>query len=303
DSMLGDVLGLDLCPAAAQITKDHAVNYMLGAVRYSDRLTTVSPSYAMEICTPEYGEGLEGVYNERKNILSGIVNGIDYDIWNPETDPSLWYKYNADSLELKRKNKEEFQKELGLEVNADIPLFGIVSRLTEQKGFDLVAADMPTFMDRNMQIVILGVGEYGFEEAFKWYSSTYPQKVSANITFSNDLSHKIYGCADAFIMPSRFEPCGLSQIMSMRYGTLPVVRLTGGLKDTVIPYNYVTGEGTGFGFDRYDADDLRASVDYALNVWYNDKDAWDNMVKQAMSTDFTWYKSAEEYRKLYRGLV
>ena len=302
-SVLGDVLGLHDCPAAAQLMYGDAVNYMQGAVRYSDRLTTVSPTYAEEICTPYFGEGMDWLFLARKNVLSGILNGIDTKKYDPMTDKAVYFPFNADTLDVKRRNKEKLQAELGLTVDADIPMFAVVSRLTEQKGFDLVTYNLPELMRRRMQLVVLGVGSPQFEEAFRWYAAAYPDRMAACITFDEPLSRKLYACADVLLMPSRFEPCGLAQMMSMRYGTLPLVRETGGLRDSVQPYNQYTGEGTGFSFANYNAHELLATIDLALDVWENRPDDWRTLQKNAMAQDFSWRTSAKKYRALYRDLL
>ncbi len=301
--MLGDVLGLHDTPAADQIMMGDAVNFMQGALRYSDRLTTVSPTYAQEIRTPYYGEGLDWLFNERADRLTGILNGIDYKKYDPMTDKNIALPFNADDLENKRKDKEQLQADLGLEVNADIPLFVVVSRLTEQKGFDLVTQIMPQIAQRRMQLAVLGVGQPEYEECFRWYAGEYRDKVAACITFDEPLSHRLYACGDVLMMPSRFEPCGLSQMMAMRYGCLPLVRETGGLKDSVMPYNAITGEGTGFTFANYSAQELMDTVDRALTVWYENRQAWDRMVVTAMKSDFSWKASAKQYRQLYKELA
>ena len=302
-SVLGDVLGLHDCPAAGQLMYGDAVNYMQGAIRYSDRLTTVSPTYAEEICTPYYGEGMDWLFSERKSVLSGILNGIDTKKYDPMTDKAVEIPFDADSLELKRRNKEKLQAELGLTVDADLPMFVVVSRLTEQKGFDLITYNLPEIVRRDMQFVVLGVGEARFEEAFRWYAAANPEKICACIAFDELLSRRLYACGDVLLMPSRFEPCGLAQLMAMRYGTLPLVRETGGLRDTVRPYNQYTSDGTGFSFANYNAHELMGTIDTALDVWKNHPDDWRTMQKTAMAEDFSWRVSAKKYRALYRDLV
>ena len=302
-SVLGDVLGLHDCPAAGQLMYGDAVNYMQGAIRYSDRLTTVSPTYAEEICTPYYGEGMDWLFSERKSVLSGILNGIDTKKYDPMTDKAVEIPFDANSLDLKRRNKEKLQAELGLTVDADLPMFVVVSRLTEQKGFDLITYNLPEIVRRDMQFVVLGVGEARFEEAFRWYAAANPEKICACIAFDELLSRRLYACGDVLLMPSRFEPCGLAQLMAMRYGTLPLVRETGGLRDTVRPYNQYTGDGTGFSFANYNAHELMGTIDTALDVWKNHPDDWHTMQKTAMAEDFSWRVSAKKYRALYRDLV
>lgn len=304
DYVIGDILGLNGTPAENQlkIDKDSA-NYMMGALHYSDRITTVSPSYAEEVCTPYFGEGLDWLFRERKDILSGILNGIDNKQYDPATDKALYYPFAVDSLRNKGRNKLQLQAECGLAQDETKPLFILISRLTEQKGLDLMMYIMHQIMERECQLIVLGVGDRIYEDAFKWYAERYPEKMKAYITFDEEFSHKLYGCADALLMPSRFEPCGLSQMFAMRYGTLPVVRETGGLKDSVKPYNKYTGEGTGFSFANYNADEMLSCIDRALTLWYKKPAIWKKLQKNAMAADFSWRVSANKYRKLYRELL
>lgn len=279
-------------------------NYLKGGVVYSDAVTTVSPSYANEITTQEGGEGLHGLMNSRRNVLHGILNGIDYDEFNPQTDPYIESNFSSKSvLSGKKANKVALQKELGLPVRESAFVIGIVSRLTEQKGFDLVSYIMDDLVSQlDVQIVILGTGESKFENVFHHFHSQYPDKVSAYIGYSEEKAHKIYASADAFLMPSLFEPCGLSQMMSMRYGTIPIVRETGGLKDTVQAYNEYENTGTGFSFCNFNADDMKYVVEYAYHVFRDERKAWEDMMQRAMAQDFSWNKSAGEYEKLYDSL-
>ena len=279
-------------------------NYLKGGVVYADAVTTVSPSYANEITTQEGGEGLHGLMNARKNVLYGILNGIDYDEFNPQTDPNNESNFSSKSvLSGKKANKAALQKELGLPVRESAFVIGIVSRLTEQKGFDLVSYIMDDLVSQlDVQIVILGTGESKFENVFHHFHSQYPDKVSAYIGYSEEKAHKIYASADAFLMPSLFEPCGLSQMMSMRYGTIPIVRETGGLKDTVQAYNEYENTGTGFSFCNFNADDMKYVVEYAYHVFRDKRKAWEDMMQRAMAQDFSWNKSAGEYEKLYDSL-
>ena len=279
-------------------------NYLKGGVVYADAVTTVSPSYANEITTQEGGEGLHGLMNARKNVLYGILNGIDYDEFNPQTDPYIESNFSSKSvLSGKKANKAALQKELGLPVRESAFVIGIVSRLTEQKGFDLVSYIMDDLVSRlDVQIVILGTGESKFENVFHHFHSQYPDKVSAYIGYSEEKAHKIYASADAFLMPSLFEPCGLSQMMSMRYGTIPIVRETGGLKDTVQAYNEYENTGTGFSFCNFNADDMKYVIEYAYHVFRDERKAWEDMMQRAMAQDFSWNKSAGEYEKLYDSL-
>ncbi len=279
-------------------------NYLKGGVVYADAVTTVSPSYANEITTQEGGEGLHGLMNARRNVLHGILNGIDYDEFNPQTDPYIESNFSSKSvLSGKKANKAALQKELGLPVRESAFVIGIVSRLTEQKGFDLVSYIMDDLVSRlDVQIVILGTGESKFENVFHHFHSQYPDKVSAYIGYSEEKAHKIYASADAFLMPSLFEPCGLSQMMSMRYGTIPIVRETGGLKDTVQAYNEYENTGTGFSFCNFNADDMKHVIEYAYHVFRDERKAWEDMMQRAMAQDFSWNKSAGEYEKLYDSL-
>ena len=279
-------------------------NYLKGGVVYADAVTTVSPSYANEITTQEGGEGLHGLMNARRNVLHGILNGIDYDEFNPQTDPYIESNFSSKSvLSGKKANKVALQKELGLPVRESAFVIGIVSRLTEQKGFDLVSYIMDDLVSQlDVQIVILGTGESKFENVFHHFHSQYPDKVSAYIGYSEEKAHKIYASADAFLMPSLLEPCGLSQMMSMRYGTIPIVRETGGLKDTVQAYNEYENTGTGFSFCNFNADDMKYVVEYAYHVFRDERKAWEDMMQRAMAQDFSWNKSAGEYEKLYDSL-
>ena len=280
------------------------VNLLKGGIVYADRVTTVSDTYAEEIKTEFYGEKLNQLLQARSNVLSGIVNGIDYNIFNPETDIHLPYKFNTQNVTTeKAKNKVELQRQLGLREDPNVMMIGIVSRLTDQKGFDLIECVLDEICQDEVQIVVLGTGEERYENMFRYYAWKYAGKVSANIYYSDELSHKIYGSCDAFLMPSLFEPCGLSQIMSLRYGTIPIVRETGGLKDTVIPFNEFENSGTGFSFRNYNAHEMMATVRYAERIFYDQKNQWNNLVKRAMEADFSWNASAEKYEILYDHLL
>ncbi len=279
-------------------------NLLKGGLVYANRISTVSKTYAAEIQTEGFGEGLAGLISARKNDLTGIVNGISYTDWNPSKDSLIYDTFNKVDFSKKKKlNKTKLQKQLNLPVDENVFMVGIVSRLTDQKGFDLVATAIERMCEGGMQIVILGTGDEKYENLFRHYAWKYPDKVSTNICFSNELSHKIYASCDAFLMPSAFEPCGLSQIIAMHYGTLPIVRETGGLKDTVAPYNEFTGEGTGFSFTNYNSDDLMHVLKYAIQVYYDNKKAWNALVRNAMNTDFSWSKSADEYLKMYSEIT
>lgn len=286
--------------AGGQLEFHGNVSYMKAGLLYSDRISTVSETYANEIQTPAFGYGIDGVLRYRSNDLSGILNGIDYEINNPETDDRLFYKFNKDSLENKRKNKTELQKMLNLPVRSAVPMFSVISRLVDQKGIDLIANNMDELMSKDIQLVILGAGDGRYEHLFRYMNHRYPDKVSANIMFNEDLAQKIYASSDIFLMPSLFEPCGLGQIIAMRYGTIPVVRKTGGLADTISHYNSDTKEGNGFLFEDYIASGLMWAIYQALDVYYSGE--WDTVVKNAMSCDFSWKKSSEKYIKLYTEL-
>ncbi len=278
-------------------------NLLKGGIVYSDKVSTVSESYAHEITTPEYGEGLNGLLYARRNDLVGIVNGISYSEYNPETDSMIYEKYNKDNIFTKKaENKRRLQEELNLPQSPDKFMIGIVSRLTDQKGFDILAQVLEEICQSDIQIVVLGTGDEHFENMFRHFAWKYPEKISANIYFSNDLAHKIYAGCDAFLMPSRFEPCGLSQLISMRYGTIPIVRETGGLKDTVIPYNEYDGVGTGFSFKQYSSQDMLHVIRYAHSIYCN-TDAWNGIIKNALEVDYSWNVSAKKYIKMYRDLI
>ena len=279
-------------------------NYLKGGIVYADAVTTVSESYAQEIKTPFYGEHLDGLMRARSNCLTGIVNGIDYDEFNPETDKRIVANYNQKTFRKEKvKNKKALQQELGLEVNDKKFMIGIVSRLTDQKGFDLIAYMMDQICTEDVQLVVLGTGESQYENMFRHFAWKYPGRVSANIYYSEDMSHKIYASCDAFLMPSLFEPCGLSQLMSLRYGTVPIVRETGGLKDTVEPYNEYESTGTGFSFANYNAHEMMNTINYAKHVYYNNKREWNKIVDRGMLKDFSCTSSAGKYEKLYDNLL
>lgn len=279
-------------------------NLLKGGLVYADRITTVSETYAGEIQTQEYGEGLSGIISARRNDLWGIVNGISYKDWNSETDPYIYNNYSEKNIFTEKvKNKLKLQEELGLEVNPDKMLIGVVSRLTDQKGFDLVACAMDRLTEGGVQLVILGTGEEKYENLFRHYAWKCPGTVASCIYFSNEMSHKIYAACDAFLMPSRFEPCGLSQLISLKYGTVPIVRETGGLKDTVIAYNEYTGEGNGFSFANYDSSDMMNVIYYAMDIYYNRKDEWKKLALAGMKCDYSWNTSAEKYIALYENVT
>lgn len=302
DTILNDILGMAHIPNAARQLRcdERSINYMQGALDYSDAITTVSPSYAWEIQTPEYGEGLDGILRRRSNVLSGILNGIDTDAWNPATDPMIHANYSAADMSGKKACKAALQEELGLEVRDDRPLMVMVTRLTRQKGMDLVTYSLDRILSGGVQVAVLGTGDY--EEPMLYFANKYPGTCAARITFDNALSHRMYAGADMFLMPSLFEPCGLSQMIAMRYGTLPVVRETGGLRDTVAPYNQFTGEGTGFTFANFNGDEMGDAVFRGARLYWDDHAAWDHLVQNAMAADFSWVRSADEYMNLYHNL-
>lgn len=278
-------------------------NYLKAGIVYADYITTVSASYAAEIQMPFYGEGLDGLIRARSNCLRGIVNGIDYDEYNPETDHFIVNKYNAVNFRKEKyKNKTALQKELGLDVNDKIFTIGIVSRLTDQKGFDLIDYVIEEICTEDTQLIVLGTGEGKYENLFRHFAWKYNKRVSANIFYSEERSHRIYASCDAFLMPSLFEPCGLSQLMSLRYGTVPIVRETGGLKDTVQPYNQFESTGIGFSFTNYNAHEMLNTIRYAKNIFYNKKREWNKLIDRGMATDYSWGTSARKYEELYRSM-
>lgn len=281
---------------------DNGVSFMKGGLYYCDAITTVSHSYAEEIKTPQYGERLDAVLRDRAYALRGILNGIDYDEFNPKTDKYIKKNYDVNSIKDKAENKIALQKELGLVVNPNIPVIGLVSRLTNQKGMPLIMEMSERLLQGNVQFIVVGTGDSCYENHFKWLDYKYGGKMSANIRFDNALAQKVYAGSDMFLMPSLFEPCGLGQLIALRYGTIPIVRETGGLKDTVTPYNEYTGEGNGFSFANYSADELYNIIQYALWI-YTDKNRWNNIVRQAMNSDNSWYKSSNEYLNMYKELT
>lgn len=279
-------------------------NLLKGGIVYADAITTVSDTYAEEIKTPFYGENLDGLLRARAGDLRGIVNGIDYEDFNPASDKYIEHNYNAVNFRKEKiKNKRALQAELGLEQDDKKMLIGIVSRLTDQKGFDLINYMMDEMCQDSIQIVVLGTGDEQYENMFRHFAWKYQNKVSANIFYSEALSHKIYAASDAFLMPSLFEPCGLSQLMSLRYGTVPIVRETGGLKDTVEPYNEFEGSGTGFSFTNYNAHEMLASIRYAEHIYYDKKREWNKIIDRGMAADFSWHVSAKKYQEMYDWLI
>lgn len=301
DTVMEDILGVAHIPAAASQLRCDAcsINYMLGALRYADAITTVSPTYANEIQTPEFGEGLDGVLRERSYALQGILNGIDVAGFDPATDKRIAANYTVEDRSGKAVCKAKLQEELGLEVRDDRPLMVMVTRLTRQKGMDLVMYALDRILAGGVQVAVLGTGDRDYEDGLRYFQDKYPGTMAARIEFDPALSQRMYAAADMFLMPSKFEPCGLSQIIAMRYGTLPIVRETGGLKDTVIPYNEFTGEGTGFSFSNFYGDEMGDAVFRAARLFWDNRDAWNQLVTQAMSQDFSWTRSADKYLDLY----
>lgn len=301
DTVMEDILGVAHIPAAASQLRCDAcsINYMLGALHYADAITTVSPTYASEIQTPEFGEGLDGVLRERSYALQGILNGIDVAGFDPATDKRIAANYTVDDRSGKAVCKAKLQEELGLEIRDDRPLMVMVTRLTRQKGMDLVMYALDRILSGGVQVAVLGTGDRDYEDGLRYFQDKYPGTMAARIEFDPALSQRMYAAADMFLMPSKFEPCGLSQIIAMRYGTLPIVRETGGLKDTVIPYNEFTGEGTGFSFTNFNGDEMGDAVFRAARLFWDNRDAWNQLVTQAMSQDFSWTRSADKYLDLY----
>lgn len=301
DTVMEDILGVAHIPAAATQLRCDAcsINYMLGALHYADAITTVSPTYAGEIQTPEFGEGLDGVLRERSYALQGILNGIDVEGFDPATDKRIAANYTVEDRSGKAVCKAKLQEELGLEVRDDRPLMVMVTRLTRQKGMDLVMYALDRILSGGVQVAVLGTGDRDYEDGLRYFQDKYPGTMAARIEFDPALSQRMYAAADMFLMPSKFEPCGLSQIIAMRYGTLPIVRETGGLKDTVVPYNEFTGEGTGFSFTNFNGDEMGDAVFRAARLFWDNREAWNQLVTQAMSQDFSWTRSADKYLDLY----
>ena len=299
----GDVCGLGGTPAEGQMIHDDAVNFLQGAVIYADAVTTVSPTYADEICGADRGEGLEGLFQSRRYKLSGIINGIDRKSYDPKKDKAIAVNYDAKSLAKKKENKLALQRELGLREDPDAPLFTMVSRLTTQKGANLVAELLPEFRERRMQLAVLGTGDYLYEHAIADFAYHNQMNFAARITFDEGLSRRFYAGSDVFLMPSEFEPCGLAQMIAMRYGTLPLVRETGGLKDTVTGYWDAGDKANGFSFKDFDANGLRNAVDLALKLWFEQRDVFDKLQKNAVAMNYGWDESAAKYRELYNSLL
>lgn len=302
-NVLPELFGYDYMPLTnGSVELNGSVSFLKGGINYSDQITTVSNTYAEEIKTQQYGEGLDGLLRCKSDFLKGIVNGIDYEEFDPEKDNLIFKNFTWDSISDKAENKLSLQKELGLPQRAETPMIGLISRLTHQKGCDLIVSIIDRLLQKDIQFVVLGTGDYWYEETFKNLQYRYPDKVSANIKFDNSLAHKIYAATDMFLMPSLFEPCGLGQLIALRYGSIPIVRETGGLKDTISPYNKYTGIGNGFGFKNFNSNELMQIIEYALTI-YDDKDAWNNIIRQAMDSDNSWEKSAMQYKLLYEDVV
>ena len=302
-TILTELLGLDYSYFTEDKLKYYdAVSFMKGGIIYSDIVTTVSETYADEIRTPYYGENLDGLLNGISYKLYGIVNGIDHDAYNPRRDKDIPKTFGLTTMKNKLVDKEAFQKELGLPVNKDIPVIGLVSRLVSQKGLDLIKGVIEEILHLDIQLVILGTGDQAYEDLFEYYSHIYPEKLSSNIGFSDKLAKLIYAGADMFLMPSLFEPCGIGQLIALRYGTVPIVRETGGLKDTITPYNKYTGEGNGFSFTNYNAHDMLNVIQLAIET-FKDKKQWLVIQKNGMKAETSWKDSAKKYTDLYKKMV
>ncbi|MDD4238325.1 MAG: glycogen synthase GlgA [Desulfotomaculaceae bacterium] len=277
-----------------------SINFLKAGILYADEINTVSPTYAREIQNPYYGEKLDTILAVKKDFLTGILNGIDYGKYNPHTDPYIYVQYG--SYTQKSKNKVKLQEDLGLKGNKNTPVLAVISRLVAQKGLDLLVHIMPQIMEMDVQLVVLGTGELQYINSFHYYTRLYPDKISYIDYYDEAMAHKIYAAADIMLMPSRYEPCGLTQMIAMRYGTIPIVRETGGLKDSVTPYNQFTGEGNGFSFANYNADELLYTIQRAVGAFYEESDRWEALVKNAMHSDFSWERSAKQYVNLYTAL-
>jgi starch synthase len=304
DAVLSEVLGLENVPAAAGQLRadDQSINFMKGALLYSDTISTVSPTYARELQMPFYGEGLDGIFRDRSWCLHGILNGIDTTEWNPRSDKAIPASFTEKDLSGKAACKAALQEELGLRQDLDVPLVVMVGRLTNQKGLGLVRYAMERVMGEGVQMAILGTGDPDQEEAFRYFDGKYGDMLCARIAFDGALAHRMYAAGDMLLMPSEFEPCGLAQMIAMRYGTLPVVRETGGLADSVEAYNRETGEGTGFSFANMNADEMGNCLLAACDVFRNEKDAWHKLQRQAMEANFSWKRAANDYMDMYHEL-
>lgn len=302
-SVLGELFNYDQEQFNNGMLEFHGgISYMKGGINYSDKVATVSHTYAEEIKTQEYGEYMDGLLRMKGENLKGILNGIDYEEYNPRSDRFIYKSFDENSLNIKEENKMELQKELNLEVNKDIPILSMITRLTWQKGLELVKNIMDEVLEKNVQVVILGTGDREYEDYFRYLESRYPNKVRVRIAFDNGLSHKIYAASDIFLMPSKFEPCGLGQLIALRYGAIPVVRETGGLRDTITAYNKYEKTGNGFSFYNFSADEFKNCIFEALEIYYK-KLEWIELVRRAMIIDNSWKKSALKYKKLYEELI
>ena len=300
--ILGDLLNLDEKYFTDEALKFYdAISFMKGGIVFSDAVTTVSDTYAREIQTPFYGEGLEGLLSSKAENIHGIVNGIDYELYNPKVDKEIFYSYDVENIKQKVKNKLKLQEKLYLTVNEDIPMIGIVTRLVKQKGLDLMVDKLQELLSLPIQIVLLGNGEEHYEDIFQYYASIYPSRISTNIIFDEGLAQQIYAASDMFLMPSLFEPCGIGQLIALKYGSIPIIRETGGLKDTIIPYNKYTGNGNGFSFANYSSEELLATINKALDL-YKDKASWNKLVQNAMLSNNSWENSAKNYMNLYNNI-
>lgn len=299
---LGDILGLHQCPNAADQLRwgQDAINFLQGGLYYADAITTVSPTYAREICTHLYGENLDGLLWGRRERLWGILNGIDTKKFSPKTAP---FPFSKEDMSGKSKCKAQLQQELGLPQRPDVPLLVMISRLTDQKGMELISAALPELLGEDIQLAVLGTGEECYQRLLHNYQRALPEKIAVRLSFDEALSLRMYAGGDILLMPSLFEPCGLNQMIAMAYGTLPLVRETGGLRDSVIPYNQYTGEGTGFGFRNAQGQELKECILRAARLFRENREIWAQLQMQAMEQDFSWKESAKEYRKLYRGLL
>lgn len=301
--VLSDIVGLGKEFFTADTLEFHgAVNFMKAALLYADRITTVSPTYAEEIQNPYYGEKLDGLLRRRREVVTGILNGIDYGVYDPYKDPYLILPFNNPAL-AKQENKKHLQTIMNLPIREDTAVLGMVTRLADQKGLDLLAHVMEEILAEEVQMVILGTGEKRYEEMLSYFAAKYPEKLALHLKFSDRLAHQIYAGADLFLMPSRFEPCGIAQMIAMRYGTIPVVRETGGLKDTVLPYNELSNTGNGFSFANYNAHEFLFTVQKALNIYHSNKQVWLNLQQNAMAKDFSWERSARAYSEIYESLL
>ncbi len=301
--VLSDIVGLGMEYFTENTLEFHgAVNFMKAALLYADRITTVSPTYAEEIKNPYYGENLDGLLRKRQDSLTGILNGIDYEVYDPMKDPYLVMP-TGNFAYAKKENKKHLLSVVGLPVRGDQALLAMVSRLVDQKGVDLLVHVMTDILALGVQMVILGTGDHRYEEILRYFATKYPENLAIKLEFSDRLAHEIYGGADMLLMPSRFEPCGISQMIAMRYGTVPIVRETGGLKDTVIPYNNMTGVGNGFNFANYNAHELLFAVERAVEIYQEDKVVWETIRQNALKGDFSWDRSANAYIKIYESLL